>query len=37
MPELVAAGTTLVREEWYDDALGHVVPQDPEPKEFCVE
>jgi hypothetical protein len=32
--ELVAAGATVVREEWYDDTLGHVVMQDPEGNEF---
>lgn len=36
VPELVAAGATVVREEWYDDVLGHVVMQDPEGNEFCV-
>jgi hypothetical protein len=34
--ELVAAGATAVREEHYDDALGHVVMTDPEGNEFCV-
>ena len=36
VPELVAAGATVVREEWYGDVLGHVVMQDPEGNEFCV-
>lgn len=36
VPELVAAGATVVREELYDGALGHVVMQDPEGNEFCV-
>ncbi|WP_196255643.1 VOC family protein [Micromonospora sp. WMMC415] len=36
VPELVDAGATVVREEWYGDALGHVVMQDPEGNEFCV-
>jgi predicted enzyme related to lactoylglutathione lyase len=36
VPELVAAGATVVREEWYGDALGHVVMLDPEGNEFCV-
>lgn len=31
-----AAGATEVREERYDDALGHVVMQDPDGNEFCV-
>ncbi len=34
--ELVALGATLVREEQYGDALGHVVMLDPEGNEFCV-
>ena len=34
--ELVAAGATFVREEYYDGALGHVVMLDPEGNEFCV-
>lgn len=33
---LVAAGATEVREEQYDDVLGHVVMRDPEGNEFCV-
>ncbi len=36
VPELQAAGATYVREEYYDEALGHVVMQDPEGNEFCV-
>ncbi|GIG00156.1 VOC family protein [Catellatospora citrea] len=36
VPELVAAGATVVREEWYGDDLGHVVMLDPEGNEFCV-
>lgn len=36
VPELVAIGATLVREEHYEDALGHVVMLDPEGNEFCV-
>lgn len=34
--DLVAAGASVVREEAYDDALGHVVMLDPEGNEFCV-
>jgi hypothetical protein len=34
--ELVAAGATTVREEFYGDHLGHVVMLDPEGNEFCV-
>jgi Glyoxalase-like domain len=34
--ELTAAGATAVREEFYDDYLGHVVMLDPEHNEFCV-
>jgi hypothetical protein len=34
--ELVAAGATKVREEMYDDDLGHVVMRDPEGNEFCI-
>lgn len=34
--DLVAAGATAVREEFYDDDLGHVVMLDPEGNEFCV-
>ena len=33
---LLEAGATFVREEWYDDDLGHVVMLDPEGNEFCV-
>jgi predicted enzyme related to lactoylglutathione lyase len=36
VPELVAAGATVVREEWYGAELGHVVMLDPEGNEFCV-
>jgi hypothetical protein len=36
VPELVAAGATEVREEFYGDVLGHVVMLDPEGNEFCV-
>lgn len=34
--ELVTLGATLVREEMYGEALGHVVMHDPEGNEFCV-
>ena len=34
--ELVALGATVVREERYGAALGHVVMLDPEGNEFCV-
>ena len=34
--ELVAIDGTVVREERYDDDLGHVVMLDPEGNEFCV-
>jgi hypothetical protein len=34
--ELTAAGATAVREEFYDEDLGHVVMHDPEGNEFCV-
>lgn len=34
--ELVAAGATPVREEFYGDQLGHIVLLDPEGNEFCV-
>jgi Glyoxalase-like domain len=34
--ELTAAGATAVREEFYDEHLGHVVMLDPEHNEFCV-
>jgi catechol 2,3-dioxygenase-like lactoylglutathione lyase family enzyme len=36
VPELIAAGATVVREERYDEHLGHVVMLDPEGNEFCV-
>ena len=36
VPELVALGAVVVREEYYEDALGHVVMMDPEGNEFCV-
>lgn len=36
VPELVAAGATVIREELYGGVLGHVVMQDPEGNEFCV-
>lgn len=37
VPELVAAGASMVREEWYGpDEFGHVVMLDPEGNEFCV-
>lgn len=36
VPELVALGATLLREEHYGEALGHVVMLDPENNEFCV-
>jgi hypothetical protein len=36
VPELVAAGASVVREESYGERLGHVVMQDPEGNEFCV-
>ncbi len=35
VPELLR-GSTVVREEHYEDALGHVVMLDPEGNEFCV-
>ena len=34
--ELVAAGATAVREEFYGEHLGHTVMLDPEGNEFCV-
>lgn len=34
--ELRSAGATFVREEHYDEHLGHVVMLDPEGNEFCV-
>lgn len=36
VPELVALGATVVREEQDDGILGHVVMLDPEGNEFCV-
>ena len=36
VPELVALGATLVREEYDDGLLDHVVMLDPEGNEFCV-
>ena len=36
VPQLVAAGASVVREERYDEHLGHVVMLDPEGNEFCV-
>ena len=36
VPELVAAGAVVVREESYGDVLGHIVMRDPESNEFCV-
>lgn len=36
VPELVALGGTVLREEHYDGTLGHVVMTDPEGNEFCV-
>ncbi|SFF89392.1 hypothetical protein SAMN05421541_12857 [Actinoplanes philippinensis] len=36
VPELVAAGATVVAEHRYGDILGHVVMRDPEGNEFCV-
>lgn len=33
---LVAAGSSVVRDEYYGDELGHVVKLDPEGNEFCV-
>jgi hypothetical protein len=36
VPELVAAGATLIREQYYGEAFGHVVMADPEGNEFCV-
>jgi hypothetical protein len=34
--ELTLAGATWVREEFYEEYLGHVVMLDPEGNEFCV-
>lgn len=36
VPELVAAGASVVREERFGEVLGHVVMLDPEGNEFCV-
>src|SRR5215475_13674379 len=36
VPDLQAAGATIVREEFYGHTLGHVIMQDPEGNEFCV-
>ena len=36
VPELVARGATVVREEYCDGVLDHVVMLDPEGNEFCV-
>ena len=36
VPELVALGATVVREEQDDGVVGHVVMLDPEGNEFCV-
>jgi hypothetical protein len=36
VPELVALGASIVREERYGEHLGHVVMLDPEGNEFCV-
>lgn len=36
VPELMAAGATIVREENYGEVLGHIVMRDPEGNEFCV-
>ena len=36
VPELVAAGATVVGEQWYGDDLGNIVMLDPEGNEFCV-
>jgi hypothetical protein len=33
---LASIGATVVREEFYDEHLGHVVMLDPEGNEFCV-
>ena len=34
--DLVGAGATAEREEFYGDVLGHVQMADPEGNEFCV-
>jgi hypothetical protein len=36
VPQLVARGATVVREEYDDGILDHVVMLDPEGNEFCV-
>ena len=36
VPNLVAAGATVVREEHYADKLDHVVMRDREGHDFCV-
>jgi hypothetical protein len=36
VPELVARGATVVREEYDEGVLDHVVMLDPEGNEFCV-
>ena len=36
VPELVARGATVVREEYAEGVLDHVVMLDPEGNEFCV-
>jgi hypothetical protein len=36
VPELVAAGAVVVREDSYGELLDHVVMLDPEGNEFCV-
>ncbi|MFY0405426.1 VOC family protein [Solicola sp. PLA-1-18] len=36
VPQLLALGATLVREESYGEVLDHVVMLDPEENEFCV-
>jgi hypothetical protein len=36
VPELVARGATVVREEYDEGVLDHVVLLDPEGNEFCV-
>jgi Glyoxalase-like domain len=36
VPELLALGATVIREEHEDGVLGHVVMADPEGNEFCV-
>ncbi|MFC7489188.1 MULTISPECIES: VOC family protein [unclassified Knoellia] len=36
VPELVALGARVVREQRVGDVLGHVVMEDPEGNEFCV-